>query len=208
VILVIFEHDKFGQLYDKMVTNSGSTFGSTIAKYQLNPMVKYSVFALALIAIVSFIVYQARKTGWSKIVEVAKERAMGMIRGVISIKDIGRPWEFLFHTAMIWVCYFFMAYWAFKMFPDTSGLGFMVGAVSLFFGAVAFAITPGGLGLAPLFTQTVLMLYAIDSNVALSVGLITWTVQTISVIFIGVFSLGLLAIMNREPSLNEVTLKT
>jgi hypothetical protein len=208
VVLVVFEHDKFGRLYDVIVTNSGATFGSEIAKYQIQPWVKNLVYGIALVGLVLFILWQVRKTGWAKIIENVKERSMGLIRGVISIKDIGSPWTFLFHTVMIWVCYFLMAYLAFRMFPETSGLSLLAGGISLFFGGVAFAITPGGLGLAPLFTRTVLSLYGIASGTALSLGLITWTIQTISVIVIGVISLMLLAIMNREPSLKEITLKT
>jgi glycosyltransferase 2 family protein len=198
LILVVFEHDRFYQLYDMIVTNSSTVFGKDIAKYQINPAVKNGVMLAVLLAIIAFVVYQARKRGWGNIIANIKERAIGLFRGVISIKDIGSPWEFLFHTIMIWVCYYLMAYTAFMIFPETQGLSFLTGGVSLFFGGVAFAITPGGLGLAPIFTRTVLVLYGVASNTAFSVGLISWSVQTMSVIVIGVVSLALLAVLNKE----------
>lgn len=206
--LIAFEHQRFAQLYDMIVTNSSTVFGKDIAKYQLNPAVKNGVMVAVLVAVIVFVIFQARQRGWANIISNLKERAIGLIRGIVSIKDIGSPWEFLFHTAMIWVCYYFMAYTAFMIFPETSGLSLLAGGVSLFFGGVAFAITPGGLGLAPIFTRTVLVLYGIASNTAFSLGLISWSVQTVSVIFIGVISLAMLAVMNREPSVKEPALQS
>jgi uncharacterized protein (TIRG00374 family) len=117
VMLLIFEHDKFAKLYNIIVTNSATTFGDIIAKYQISAQVKYGVFGAVLAGIVVFILFQARKKGWTNIIRSFKERAMGMIRGIISIKDIGSPWTFLFHTVMIWGSYYLMAYLSFRIFP-------------------------------------------------------------------------------------------
>jgi hypothetical protein len=109
---------------------------------------------------------------------------------------------------MIWVTYFLMAYLSFRMFPETASLGMMAGWFVLLFSGVAYSLTPGGLGLYPIFTKIILDLYGVVGSAAISLGLVTWTFQTASVMAIGVLSLILLAIINREPSLKEVTLKS
>lgn len=208
VILLVFEHDKFMELYNKIAKNSSDTFGEIIAKYQISAQVKWTIYLSVLMGIILFIGWQVRKTGWENIVEKGRERFVGLLRGVISIKDVKNPLAFLFHSLMIWVCYFSMGYFGFRMFPETASQGPMTAMVILFFSSIAFSLTPGGLGLSPLFTQIVLTLYGVVGSAAISYGLVTWTVQTISVLVMGAISLAILAIINREPSLKEVTLKT
>ena len=205
--LFVAEHDKFLMLYDQIVTNSKTTFADIIAKNQISDTVKYSIFGLAAFIIAALLAYQIKKAGFSNIVTAGKERALGLLRGIISIKDVESPFMFLFHTIMIWVCYYFMAYVGFRMFPETSGLSMMAGGVCLFFSGVAYSLTPGGLGLFPIFMQIILGLYGVVGSAAMSLGLVVWSVQTGAVIVTGLISLILLTIINREPSLNNSTTK-
>ena len=89
------------------------------------------------------------------------------------------------------------------MFPETAGLPAIAGFMCLAFSAVAFSLTPGGLGLYPIFMQLILGLYGVVGSAAISMGWVQWSVQTASVMLTGVLSLVLLAIFNREPSLKE-----
>ncbi|MDB5283567.1 MAG: hypothetical protein JWO06_2642 [Bacteroidota bacterium] len=203
--LVLLEHDKFMQLYDMMISNSKATFGDIISKYQVQPAVKYAVFGTLFLGIILFLAYQVRKQGWENIVAGFKGRFIGLIKGIISIKDVDSPGLFLFHTVGIWVCYFLMAYTGFFMFPETSHLTLLTGGVCLFFSGVAASLTPGGLGLFPIFYKLILGLYGVTGSAANSLGLVTWGVQTVAVLAMGVISLILLAILNREPSLSDVT---
>ena len=205
MVLFAVEHDKLVQLGQMIYTNSSETFGGQIAKYQLSPVVKYAVFGSLLLGIILFIAWQVRKQGWENIIAGFRERVIGMIKGIISIKDVDSPGLFLFHTAGIWVCYFGMAYTGFFMFPETSHLGLATAGFCLVFSGVAYSLTPGGLGLFPILYEIILHLYGITGSVANSLGLVTWAVQTVSVLVVGVISLILLAIMNREPSLNDVS---
>jgi len=143
--LIFFERDKFALLFNDLYLNSSSHFGNIIAQYQISQQVKYTVFAFVFIAIIFFLGYQARKKGWENIVDNFKSRIIGLVKGVISIKDLDSPFEFLFHTVMIWVCYYLMAYLGFRMFPETAGLSIWAGGLALFFSGVASALTPGGL---------------------------------------------------------------
>lgn len=200
-LLFVVEHDKFLLLYQQIVADSKTTFGDIIAKNQISPQLSYTVFSIAAAIVVLFIGIQLRKQGLPAILLSIKERVTGLLHGLISIKDMGHPVEFLFHTVMIWVCYFLMGYLGFQIFPETSHLGLMAAGMVLFFGGVAFALTPGGLGLYPIFVQIILGLYGIVGSVAISLGLVVWSFQTASVLVAGVISMVLLAIMNREPAL-------
>lgn len=203
LVLIIGEHDKFFLLYEQIVKNSQTTFGDIIAKNQISPILKYGVTIAAMLALIVFIGTQIRAKGFENIVATTKERIVGLIRGIISIKDVENPFLFLFHTVMIWGCYLSMSYFGFRMFSETAHLTLMSAAMCLFFSGVAFSLTPGGLGLFPIFMQIIFGLYGVVGSVAISWGLVQWTAQTASVMIGGVISLILLAILNREPALEE-----
>ena len=206
LVLITTQAEKFWKLYEKSKTG----FGDIIAKYQINPTTKYGIYAGVLLLIVGFIAYKVSKQGVKPMLNELKARATGLIDGIISIKDIGNPLEFLFHTLMIWVCYFLMSYLGFFMFAETAGLPAVTALMCLAFSAIAYSLTPGGLGLFPIFMQMILVVYGISetSSAPISYGLVQWSAQTASVLVGGALSLLLLAIFNREPSLNEVSPKT
>ncbi|MBL0310264.1 MAG: flippase-like domain-containing protein [Bacteroidetes bacterium] len=207
VFLLWIEQDKFLLLYQQIMADSQTTFSEIISKYEISANLKYSVFGIVISGLVLFLAIQVRKKGLPSLLASFKEKITGLIRGIISIKDISNPYLFLFHTLMIWVCYFLMGYLGFRIFPETSHLGFLAAGLVLFFASIAFSITPGGLGLYPIFVQIVLGLYGIVGSVALSLGLVIWSMQTASVLLAGVISLIILAITNRESALEQVTLK-
>ena len=203
LILIVGEHDTFFKLYTQIVQNAQKEFGDIIQKNQINPMLKFGVLTLVTLGLVVFIGAQIRAKGFENIVANVKERLSGFVHGIISIKDVKNPFLLLFHTVMIWALYWLMGYSGFRMFPETAGLSFMAAGICLFFSGVAFSLTPGGLGLYPIFIQIVLGLYGVVGSAAISFGLVQWTAQTALVMVGGVFSLILLAILNREPSLEE-----
>ena len=206
LVLVFTQAQKFWLLKDQIAANSAEA----VAKYQIDPAFKWGVIAGVVLAIGDFLAFRIRKQGLKPLMEDSKEKIMGIVRGIISIKDIKNPWEFLFHTVMIWVCYFMMGYVGFFMFPETSHLPAVAALMCLAFSAVAFSLTPGGLGLFPIFMKLILVVYGIpeSSSAPISYGLVQWSAQTASVLVGGSLSLLLLAIFNREPSLKEVSPKT
>ena len=203
LILIGTQAEKFWLLWNKIMVNSKEAFGKDIAQHQANPAIKYGILSAVVIIITGFLVYRIKQQGLKPLMAEVKQRVMGLLGGLLSIKDIGRPWEFVFHTIMIWVCYFLMSYLSFFMFPETAGLPAIAGFMCLAFSAVAFSLTPGGLGLYPIFMQLILGLYGVVGSAAISMGWVQWSVQTASVMLTGVLSLALLAIFNREPSLKE-----
>jgi uncharacterized membrane protein YbhN (UPF0104 family) len=212
VILAASEYHKFIELFDAIWMHPektiGPQFAETVAKYQLSPTFKYSVFGLVFVLIAGFILFQVRKNGMEVIINSVKKRVFGLWQGLISIKDVKQPFGFLFHTSVIWVTYFGMAYFNFYMFPETSHLGLFVAGICLLASGVSYSLTPGGLGLYPILIRAVLVSFGVTGSAAISMGWVAWSAQTASVLVVGVLSLLILAIINREPSLDEVTLKT
>lgn len=201
--LILVEHEKFFLLYEQLVQNSQSTFGDIIAKNQISPSIKYGVIISTLLVLIVFIGMQIRAKGFENISTNLRARLNGLFRGILSIKDVENPALFIFYSVAIWGSYLLMSYLGFRMFPETAELPLVAAGVCLFFSGVAFSLTPGGLGLFPIFMQLVLTLYGVIGSAAISWGLVQWTVQTASVMIAGVVSLILLAILNREPALEE-----
>jgi uncharacterized protein (TIRG00374 family) len=217
LMLLATQAQKFWLLKSEIAKASANA----VAKYGISPVLTYGIMGIVGLLIVGYIVFQIRKQERPALTGNFKDKTIGLVKsvlaikqvsnlinGVISIKDIGNPWEFVFHTVMLWACYFFMGYFNFLMFPETSGLPFAAALMSLAFGAVAFSLTPGGLGLAPIFITLTVGLYGVTGSAAVSLGWVSWAAQTASVLVVGALSLLLLAIFNREPSLNEVSPKT
>ena len=78
--------------------------------------------------------------------------------------------------------------------------------VCLFFGSLAVVLTPGGIGIFPIVIQTILIGFNISPNIALAIGMIAWSIQTLGVLIGGMGALVLLNLINKkeDSSLNNV----
>ena len=195
-VLLVVEYDRLFNYFVTHVLNKPSAPAN-----QTNYTPYYILIGGLVIALLA-ILFLHRKYGLHKVKTLAKERLMGFVAGLLSIKDLKHPVEFIFHSVFIWVCYFLMIYISFKTLPETAGLGIFAGMACLFMGGFAMVATPGGIGVYPLAIQQVLALYLIDSITGYAFGSLVWGVQMAGVLVAGVLSLLLLAILNREPSLN------
>ncbi|MDB5226289.1 MAG: hypothetical protein JWN78_482 [Bacteroidota bacterium] len=164
---------------------------------------KYIVLLCIVLAIVVGAFYMIRKHGWEKLSAAIKNKLKGLGEGIVSIKDLENKWEFLFHTIMIWVCYILMPYFSFKCLNETSHLGVIAAMANVFFGGFAMVATQGGIGAFQIVTQKVLATYGIAAIIGLSYGWISWSVQTVFVIFGGILSLVFLALYNKESEMYE-----
>ena len=137
-----------------------------------------------------FLIYLTRKQ-LMKIPFMAKVKnvLVGIWQGLISIKDVKKPFLFIFYTLIIWVFYFLGTYTCFFAFDFLSHLGFVPAFSCLVFGAIGFMIAQGGLGAYPLIIAGTLVLYGVDYNAGLAAGWIGWSAQTLMVIVFGFISL-------------------
>ncbi|HWB64053.1 MAG TPA: lysylphosphatidylglycerol synthase transmembrane domain-containing protein [Chitinophagales bacterium] len=173
-----------------------------------NDFTKWVVLIAIIVVMLAAAAYIQYKYGFKRLREIIKERLIGFFEGLKSIKDLRNPLGFIGYSILIWVCYWLMIYLSFFSLPETSHLSVYAGMACLFIGGFAFVATPGGIGAYPFVIQQVLLLYGVDAVIGGAFGSVVWAAQTASVMLGGVISLILLAIINREPSLKEVTLKT
>ncbi len=193
-IILLVEYDKFYQFFvdlltKKEVTDTAST-GNTKIIFLLTVVV-------VIVAVGFFII---KKHGFEKPKNLVKEKLFGVWQGLISIRNIDRKWEFVFHTFAIWICYILMPYFGFKCLTETAHLGWSAAMASVFFGGFAMVATQGGIGAFQIVTQKVMETYGIVAVIGFSYGWISWTVQTVFVLVGGILSLIFLALYNKKAN--------
>lgn len=75
------------------------------------------------------------------------KKILSFLEGVKSIRNIDRPFWFLFHSLLIWVMYFVMIWVGLYAFGPTAHLGATAGLLLFVVGSLGIVIpTPGGMG--------------------------------------------------------------
>ncbi len=124
----------------------------------------------------------------------------GFADGIKSVGQLKSPASFVFHTIVIWVCYFLMAYLCFFAFEPTAHLGPVVGLMVFVFGAFGIVIpSPGGLGTYHFLVIACLTMYGISSDDALSYANINFFSLVLGCnVLLGLAALLLLPIINKD----------
>ena len=132
---------------------------------------------------------------------LVKEKMSGFLHGLQSIRNLKNPMAFIIHSILVWVCYIFMTYFAFRALPETASLDIWACLACLFFGGFAMVATPGGLGVFPITIKFVLLQFGIAASIGLPYGLAVWAMQTLAGFVGGILSIGLLLLINRSNKL-------
>jgi len=119
-------------------------------------------------------------------------------QGLISLKNLKKPWLFIVYTVALWVCYYLMAYIVFFALTETANLPPSSGLACLVFGTIGIVITPGGIGIYPVIIANTLILYGVSEPIGFALGWLIWTSQNITVVIGGLISLVLMPILNRK----------
>ena len=139
---------------------------------------------------------------WSKVALFVKIKDffVGIWQGLISIKDVRRPWLFIFYSLLIWVLWVLETVFCFQAFDYLSGYTFVMMFTVFAMGNIGFLIGPGGIGTYPLIVAAMIVLYSGAEMYApgLATGWIAWGVQTVQVLILGLFSLAATAFMKRK----------
>ncbi|MES2565986.1 MAG: lysylphosphatidylglycerol synthase transmembrane domain-containing protein [Bacteroidota bacterium] len=206
ILIIIFFMTLFAQF---------SQLKDLTATYIYNPMVlkfhgitehpaNFIIFIsfLILFAIGLFII---RK----KITGLLKGKAGNVIRGfgkgLSSVKDIEKKFQFIVLSLAIWASYFYSLYVCFFAFTGTSHLGQSECLVLLLFGTFGVVFSPGGLGAYPAIITALLLYYGIEPISAFSFPWMAWTSQFILIVTLGLLSLILLPIFNKEKTNHVVS---
>jgi glycosyltransferase 2 family protein len=163
-----------------------------IPKFSVNNELILTLVFLLIFGIIIY--YTISKTRFkNKIINVIS----GLKKGLFSILKIKNKSIFIFHSLFIWVCYFLMFYVVKFSLVETYNLGFEPLFLAFLAGAIAMALTNGGIGAYPLAIAAVISQYEVSYESALALGWIVWSSQTLMIITFGSLSFVFLPILNK-----------
>jgi len=162
----------------------------------------YFVAAVSVVAILVMLHFLLRKLS---IYNKVKATLKGIWQGVVSLKDVRNIPLFVCFTLAIWLSYFLHYYLTFFCFDFTAHLGLDCALVTFIVGSIAVIVpTPNGAGPWHFAVKTMLILYGVADVHALYFVLIVHTVQTMLVIFLGIYSWAALSFTKRiNPKTTE-----
>lgn len=134
------------------------------------------------------------------------KKVMGILQGfwegIKTVRQLEKPWLFVFHSLSIWVLFFVMTWLGFKAFGPTEHLDLRAALLVFVFGTLGMVIpSPGGMGTFHFLVITALTLfYGIKGDDAFSIAnIIFFCVQIGFNSLLGILALVLLPIINRQP---------
>lgn len=177
-------------------------------QYVLDPIAKKFVFIgthplLSLLLIIAaaaglFLFFRLRKKNEGGIIEKIIRFLSGFFAGLKTIQHIRKPWLFIGHTIIIWGVYYVTLHLCFYALAETSKLGVSEGLTVFALGTLGVVFTPGGIGAYQVIVKNVLLLFAISESIAIAFPWIVWTSSFLLILFVGLLSLILLPILNKE----------
>ena len=184
-ISLLIEFDKFSILIKKIFVVDEKVTEQAATNY-----VFITIMLILMISVIILFILRKRIMA-SPLYSKAKDFVIGLWQGVISIKTMKRKWAFLFHTFIIWGCYYFMTYLIFFSLPSTSGLGPLAGLVILIVGGLGMsAPSSGGIGIFHEMVARALMLfYGLTYDDGVTYAFVIHGSQLMNILFVGLISL-------------------
>lgn len=163
----------------------------------------YIIFGIGFLVLIFIFIYRKRLNNLSVFTKF-KSIFWGFIEGITSVTRIEQPILFLILTIAIWGSYFLMTLVAFYAFDGLSHLPISAAFSCFNFGTIAFMLVQGGIGIYPAIIAETLKLYDAPFIVAYAAGWVGWSIQTITIILLGLFSLIMASVTkNKNGSSNS-----
>lgn len=172
-----------------------------------NPIVLAGIF-LAFVAIIWLLwKFTRRKSEGKKesgfvikIRGILHEVAQGF-KAILRMKNTG--W-FIFHTLLIWIFYFLMTWVCFFCLESTSHLDMKAGMFVLVVGGLGMsAPVQGGIGAYHYIVSQGLQLFGVSSTDGIVYATLVHTTQTLLVVVLGLYAMGMLFVTGKKNSANE-----
>ncbi len=185
---LILQASIFGIFFSK----TGTSLDTLLGKFSTTGYVVTAVCGVAALLLLHILL--KRLSVYNKV----KVTLAGIWQGVTSLRAVKSPGKFIFFTLGIWCCYFLHYYLTFFCFDFTADLGITCALVSFVVGSIAVIVpTPNGAGPWHFAVKTMLILYGVTDEQALYFVLIVHTLQTMLVVFLGVWAWASLAFTKR-----------
>ena len=152
-----------------------------------------------LLLILALVFFYFRKKIKSLLSGKAKGFIKGLWDGLVSVKNVDKPFQFIIYTVLIWMMYVLQVYVCFFAFTETAHLSIMVAVVIVVFGSLGVIAVPGGTGAYQLIViQILTSVYLIANTVAFAFAWAVWTSQFLLILSLGLLSLIFLALLNKD----------
>jgi glycosyltransferase 2 family protein len=194
LLAMIIEFDVFiGFARENIAPHFDSVFG------KLRNLVVIGVIVLLLGGLIYFLY----KTGRLKFIDKFKHIIEDVAHGILSIRFLEKPLQFVFFTLLNWCMYWLMIYTAFFTIPAGHELPFLSALFVLFFGTFGFIAVQGGLGVYPILVGMVLALYGVPNHMGNTIGWMMWIGQTIFIFITAIFALPFFMADNKKVKIPE-----
>ncbi len=179
-----------------LVKTKGSAFISDKweSARHINPVI---LIVIALVLIVgTWFVYKKKDTLFSAVWKFIKN----FWEGLKSVGKLKNPLLFWAYSLGIWIMYLLMVYVCFFCISETSHLTLSDALIVLMFGTVGMIVpTPGGMGAYQYLVKSALVsILLISPTNGFTFAWIMWGSQLILIVFLGLLSLILLPIINKD----------
>ncbi|MCG8411216.1 MAG: flippase-like domain-containing protein [Bacteroidales bacterium] len=166
----------------------------------------YWILIVALfVGLIGSLYFFRKKFKRVKLVLKFRRILRGVSSGIKTVTRMKSRSAFLFHTLVIWVCYFLMTYIVVFAIPATSNLSPIDGLFLLVIGGLGMtAPVQGGIGAFHWIVSSALSLYEISKLEGLTFATIQHESQALLVILLGTFSVLMLFINSRRRRKNNI----
>jgi uncharacterized protein (TIRG00374 family) len=178
---------EFNRLYGYVETNVINPMQEKLSGVVGNILLNI-LFGVAILGFVFIFIYR-KKLGQMSIFKKMGNIIRGFFEGMLSVTKVKKPILFIFLSLMIWILYFFNVYVVYLAFAELRGLPITAALSCLNFGAVAFMVVQGGIGLYPAIIAEILSLYNAPIAVSYAAGWVGWSLQQIMVIVLGLIAI-------------------
>ena len=199
VLVAIVEFNRLGQFLKKNIADPVYLKLNQILS-SVTGIIALVLFIIAVAFLIRIFIRNQRKKSASKWAHIIN----GFIKGLISIKDLHKPWQFVFHSVLIWSLYYLSVYVCLFALPFTSHLGLAAALFLLVAGGLAMsAPVQGGIGAYHLLVSQGLLLYGITLENGLAFATLLHSLQLIMVIITGIIALLLLFLQKKNKPLQN-----
>lgn len=158
----------------------------------------FLIVAVVGIILVVGLIYFLMKKLKGAMFDKVKNLLTGIWEGLKSVKKVESPFWFFFHSVFIWFLYYAGLHVSFLAFNEVGSLGVGPALAVLVFGSLGIMFVPGGTGAYQALVMATLNVYAISKPIAFAFAWVGWASQILSILMVGLLSLILIPIVNRD----------
>jgi hypothetical protein len=170
----------------------------------------YLVLACIVLLGLAFLIvlYRSRaRFASSRFYQKAQSFIKGMFDGMLSVRKLQKPWQFILHSFLIWAGYYFASYALTFALPGAARLDWLAGLTILLTGSIGMAApVQGGTGSFHLLVSSALLLYGWNQEEGIILATFIWASQTLLTLVAGGLSFVISLFLNK-PATEQVVVK-